>query len=67
MTTQMGPFTKAFSPIQDESEIAKMMLDLLGLGFALVAAPIWNVGKFLPIRLTQMVPSESAYQLLPSH
>ena len=47
MTSQMGSFSSAFSPIENESTIAKIMLDLLGAGFALAAAPVWNVGKFL--------------------
>ena len=48
MTSQMGPFSSTFAPIVDESLVGKIMLDLLGLGFALSVAPIWNIGKFFP-------------------
>ncbi|KAL2054149.1 hypothetical protein ABVK25_005688 [Lepraria finkii] len=40
--TQMGDFSGTVAPIEDESEGLQLALDLLGLGFALFASPIWN-------------------------
>jgi hypothetical protein len=35
----METFATTFAPIQDESEAEKIILDLIRLGFALVASP----------------------------
>jgi hypothetical protein len=64
MTTQMGPFSSTFAPIVDESEIGKIMLDLLGLGFALTVAPLWNVGEFICVDLLSFSVLPSLY---PNH
>ena len=45
VTTLMGTFSTIFSPISDSDAGAKLLLDLLGLGFALFAAPTWNSCK----------------------
>ncbi|CAF9932295.1 MAG: hypothetical protein HETSPECPRED_008325 [Heterodermia speciosa] len=42
VTTLMGTFSTTFAPISDPDAGAKLLLDLLGLGFALFAAPTWN-------------------------
>ncbi len=45
VTTPMGKFASTFAPIDDMSAGLKLALDLVGLGFAMVAAPVWNSGK----------------------
>ncbi|KAI9688659.1 MAG: hypothetical protein M1822_001016 [Bathelium mastoideum] len=39
----MGTFSSIFAPTIDNDEGLKIVLDILGLGFALMAAPIWNI------------------------
>ena len=39
---QVGDFAGKFSPTSDPTAQLKMMLDILGLGLALVAAPVWS-------------------------
>ncbi len=48
VTTTMGKFASTFAPINDMSAGLKLALDLVGLGFALAAAPVWNSGKSSP-------------------
>ncbi len=43
----MGGFASTFAPIENESEGLKLALDLLGLGFAMFASPMWNSGTSL--------------------
>jgi hypothetical protein len=45
MEGTMATFSSTFSPIFDESKAEKITLDILGLGFALFAAPMWNSCK----------------------
>ena len=44
-TDFMGTFSTTFAPIDDPDAGLKLMLDLLGLGFALMASPVWNSCK----------------------
>ena len=44
ISTDMGGFAATFAPIEDESEGLKLALDLIGLGFAMFASPMWNSG-----------------------
>ncbi|OBT86910.1 hypothetical protein VE02_04384 [Pseudogymnoascus sp. 03VT05] len=37
-----GVFSSVFSPSIDESKGFKIFLDIVGMGFVLVAAPVWN-------------------------
>ena len=46
-TDFMGTFATTFAPIDDPDAGLKLMLDLLGLGFALMASPVWNSCKWL--------------------
>ena len=46
----MGTFATTFAPVQNESEAEKIILDLIGLGFALAASPIWNSGNWTSCR-----------------
>ena len=39
---QVGDFTSKFSPTVDPTAQLKIILDIIGLGFALVAAPTWS-------------------------
>lgn len=48
----MGTFSSTFAPIDDSQKGLKVLLDVIGLGFALVVAPVWNIGKSL--RLAQV-------------
>jgi len=45
--SDMGGFAKTFAPILDDSAQVKLALDLIGLGFALFASPLWNSGTCL--------------------
>ena len=45
VATLMGTFSTTFAPVSDADTGAKLLLDLLGLGFALFAAPTWNSCK----------------------
>ena len=40
----MGTFSSTFAPIDDPQKGLKVFLDIIGLGFALTVAPIWNIG-----------------------
>jgi hypothetical protein len=42
MTTKIGAFSGTFAPIWSTDKSLKLALDLVGLGFAMVAAPTWN-------------------------
>ena len=65
VTGLMGPFATTFAPIDDPDAGLKIMLDILGLGFALFAAPVWNIGTSSPISSYPMLsyPSQSSCQL----
>ncbi|RDL39921.1 uncharacterized protein BP5553_04261 [Venustampulla echinocandica] len=39
---RVGEFAKVFSPRIDELRALKIFLDVIGMGFALAAAPVWN-------------------------
>ena len=45
VTTKLGTFASAFTPIDDTAAGLKLARDLVGLGFTLAAAPIWNSGE----------------------
>jgi hypothetical protein len=45
MDATITEFSSIFAPIKDESVVEKLILDFVGLGFALMASPVWNVGK----------------------
>lgn len=48
LTTVMAGFSSTFAPIKDKSAIEKLVLDLVSLGYGLLAAPVWNIGmRFL--------------------
>ena len=49
VSASMSKFASTFAPIDDMSAGLKLALDLVGLGFALVAAPMWNSGKSSPM------------------
>ncbi len=53
ITTDIGGFAETFAPIDDETEALKLTLDLLGLGFALFASPVWNSGTSSVLSLSQ--------------
>lgn len=53
ITTDIGGFATTFAPIDDAPEALKVTLDLLGLGFALVASPLWNSGMSCMLILLQ--------------
>jgi len=45
VSTVMAGFSSTFAPIKDESAIEKVILDIVGLGYALFASPLWNSCK----------------------
>ncbi len=49
VTATIGRFAGTFAPTSDMSAQMKLASDLVGLGFALVAAPLWNSGKSTPL------------------
>jgi hypothetical protein len=42
MQTRIGDFSSTFSPVFNQDQALKLALDILGLGFAMFAAPTWN-------------------------
>jgi hypothetical protein len=46
---------KTFAVLPRSSQAAKIMLDIIGLGFALGAAPMWNMGMIC--RSLQSLPT----------
>ena len=45
VTASLGKFASTFAPIDDMSAGLRLALDLVSLGFALAAAPVWNSGE----------------------
>jgi hypothetical protein len=45
----MAGFSTTFSPVKDTSFVDKLVADLVGLGFALLAGPAWNIGMALSL------------------
>lgn len=43
-TDRIGTFSSIFSPVEDKLKDLKIFLDIISLGFAVAAAPIWNAG-----------------------
>ena len=44
MVGQIGEFSSAFAPIDDPEAALKIVLDILGIGLALISAAVWNKG-----------------------
>jgi len=44
VSLQIGTFSTTFAPIKDPQKALKILLDIIGLSFALVASPVWNIG-----------------------
>ncbi|KAG8526406.1 uncharacterized protein KY384_000062 [Bacidia gigantensis] len=42
ITTQVGEFASTFAPIDPSVDAWKLVLDLIGLSFALAVSPLWN-------------------------
>jgi ABC-type sugar transport system substrate-binding protein len=53
---QVGDFTSKFSPTVDPTAQLKIILDIIGLGFALVAAPTWSSCTFTSRGLRRRLP-----------
>ncbi len=45
MLAQVAGVQSIFDPVLDVSEALKIALDAVGIVYALVAAPMWNVGE----------------------
>lgn len=45
-TDRIGTFSSTFSPVEDKLKDLKIFLDIISLGFAVAAAPIWNASIF---------------------
>lgn len=54
VTDRIGTFSSTFSPVEDKLKDLKILLDIIGLGFAVAAAPIWNAGTFF-LFITQKI------------
>ncbi|KAG8530286.1 uncharacterized protein KY384_004788 [Bacidia gigantensis] len=49
VTTQIAGFSETFAPIKQPTDALKVILDIVGLGFAVALAPVWNAAlKALP-------------------
>ena len=44
---QIGQFSSVFAPIDDPEAALKIILDILGIGLALISAAVWNKGLHL--------------------
>lgn len=42
---QMGDFASTFAPISDDTEEIEILIDILGAGFSLISAGVWNKGR----------------------
>lgn len=42
---QMGAFASTFAPISDDTEEIDILIDILGAGFSLISAGVWNKGQ----------------------
>jgi hypothetical protein len=51
----MGGIQSTFAPIPNDSKALKIALDILGLSYALFAAPMWNIGESLLYDLYRLV------------
>jgi hypothetical protein len=51
MSAKMTSFSKIFAPIEDHSVLEKLILDFVGLGFGMLAAPLWNIGMTICLML----------------
>lgn len=54
ISANMASFSKTFAPIEDHSALEKLFLDYLGLGFGMLAAPVWNIGMTICLMLGQL-------------
>jgi len=45
LNSDIGTFSGTFAPIEDNTKTMKLVLDFIGLGFALMASPVWNICK----------------------
>lgn len=43
---RVGVFSSVFSPSIDELKDFKIFLDIIGMGFVLAVAPLWNSGMY---------------------
>ena len=43
---QIGAFASTFAPISDDTEEIEILIDILGAGFSLISAGVWNKGRF---------------------
>lgn len=41
---QIGAFASTFAPISDDTEEIEILIDILGAGFSLISAGVWNKG-----------------------
>ena len=41
----MGAFASTFAPISDDTEEIEILVDILGAGFSLISAGVWNKGR----------------------
>ena len=41
---QIGSFASNFAPISDDNSEIEILLDILGAGFSLISAGVWNKG-----------------------
>lgn len=42
---QIGSFASTFAPISDDNTEIQILLDILGAGFSLISAGVWNKGS----------------------
>ena len=42
---QIGTFASTFAPISDDNTEIEILLDILGTGFSLISAGVWNKGR----------------------
>ncbi len=42
---QIGAFASTFAPISDDTEEIDILIDILGAGFSLISAGVWNKGR----------------------
>lgn len=52
-TDRIGTFSSTFSPVEDKLKGLKILLDIIGLSFAVAAAPVWNAGIFFAFVLSK--------------
>lgn len=56
INSRVGVFSTVFSPSMDESKGLKIFLDIVGMGFVLTAAPMWNSGVYIVLLSPLLIP-----------